>query len=196
MALPNHSGHPNHYDIGFVPELSSARDMQVVADCVQGLGTPAEAAQMAVDIWRETAGACLLELLTRHGHYADHRTGDDPDGIRGWHTVASGVIAYGQDESASRQLRTAMIDNRVMPSLTSVLVPRFQPHHINGVKFLLSRGADQSLTTEVRINGFPDDRATRALAALPWPTLSAGAVARFYAVAMHRWAEPDEYDEE
>jgi hypothetical protein len=194
MALPNHSGHPNHFDIGFVPSLGNTRDVPVVTDCVQGLGTPAEAAQMAVEIWRETAGACFLELLTRHGDYADHRGADDPDGIRGWHTVASGVIAYGPDEASSRQLRTAMIGNRIMPTLTRVLVPHFQPHHVNGVKFLLSRGADQALTAEVRINGFPDEAASRALAALPWPTLAAGAVARFYAVAMRTWTEPEEYD--
>ncbi len=41
-----------------------------------------------------------------------------------------------------------------------------------------------SATAEVRVNGEPHQAASQALAALPWPEVTAPATARFYAVAV------------
>jgi len=185
MVLPpSHSDNPNHYDLGFVPNLE-AEDHRVIVDCVKGFGTPAQAVDDVLHIWRETSGACFLELLTMREKYASHLEGDHPSGIAGWHTVASGVIAYGSDDATNNRMRDAMLDNRVMHALSGSIVPTLDPRGANGIKFFYIRASDQRVTAEVRINGQVDEQATEALIALDWPDVSYGAAVRCYAVALH-----------
>lgn len=184
MVLPaTHSNNPNHYDLGFVLNLE-AKD-RVIVDCVQGFGTPAQAIDNVLHIWRETSGACFLELLTMRGEYATHFDGDDSSGITGWHTVASGVIAYGSDDATNNRMQSAMLDNKVMRALSGSIVPSLDPGSANGIKFFYIRAANQSVTAEVRINGQVDEEATEALIALDWPDVNHGSAVRCYAVALH-----------
>src|SRR5258707_5236383 len=87
MALPNHTDDPRHFDIGFILAPQPA----IVPDCINGIGSPPEAAAMMVRIWRETSGACLAEMLTRRGGDAPHAPRSRPVGPPGGHSVGSRV---------------------------------------------------------------------------------------------------------
>jgi hypothetical protein len=182
MALPNHTDDPRHFDIGFV-ESTRAPDAAVIPDCISGIGSPEQAAGMMAHIWQETSGACLAELLTRRGEYATHLDSSDPAGLPGWHTVVSGVLGYGADQASSDALRDALFDNRVLRTLAPQLLPALDRPAHNGIKVFYQRTPTGS-SAEIRVNGRPDQAASEALAALPWPPVAAPAIARFYAVAV------------
>jgi hypothetical protein len=57
-----------------------------------------------------------------------------------------------------------------------------RPAH-NGIKVFYRR-TPTSAIAEVRVNGVPHEAASQALAALPWPEVTAPTTARFYAVAV------------
>jgi hypothetical protein len=179
MALPNHTDDPRHFDIGFFLAPQPA----IVPDCINGVGSPPEAAAMMVRIWRETSGACLAEMLTRRGEYASHVDGSDSIGLPGWHSVVSGVPAYGPDRTSNDTLQAALVDRDVLREIAPQLVPALDRPAHNGIKVYYHR-TPTSATAEVRVNGEPHQAASQALAALPWPEVTAPATARFYAVAV------------
>lgn len=183
MALPNHTDNPLHFDIGFVASLGSPQPV-VLPDCISGMGSAREAAAMMVHIWRETSGACLLEMLTQRGEYASHLDGSDSAGLPGWHSVVSGVLAYGPDATSNTALQKALLDHEVLRAIAPQLVPALDRPAYNAVKVFYHR-TPTSATAEIRVNGAPHRAATQALAALPWPEVTAPTTARFYAVAVH-----------
>lgn len=180
MALPNHTGRPGHFDIGFVPK-TKAPDAQVLADCISGTGPMETAVQNMLRIWSATSGACFLTMVdpaTDHG--AARIDGSSPNGVDGWHLVVSDVLGYGTDTASTRTLQTALAETPVLRETAPALN---RPRH-NGIKVYLHK-TPTSTTGEVRVNGVPDAAASQALAALPWPPVTAPATARFYAVAVH-----------
>lgn len=183
MALPNHTDSSQHFDIGFVVPFGSAASA-VLPDCISGIGSPEDAAAMMVRIWRETSGACLAEMLTRRGEHASHLEATDAAGLPGWHSVVSGVLAYGADPGSNDALQSAMLDNEVLRAIAPALVPALDRPAHNAVKIFYQR-APNSATAEIRVNGAPVPVASEALAALPWPEVIAPTIARFYAVAVH-----------
>jgi Family of unknown function (DUF6348) len=180
MTLPNHTDDPRHFDIGFILAPQPA----IVEDCINGIGSPPEAAAMMVRIWRETSGACLAEMLTRRSEYASHVDGSDSVGLPGWHSVVSGVLAYGPDPTSNDTLQAALVNRDVLREIAPQLVPALDRPAHNGIKVYYHR-TPTSATTEVRVNGKPHQAASQALAALPWPEVTAPTTARFYAVAVH-----------
>lgn len=179
MALPNHTDDPGHFDIGFVVPPQPA----VIPDCISGLGSPHQAAAMAARIWRDTSGACLAEMLTRRGGYASHVDGSDSVGLPGWHSVVSPVLAYGPDPTSSDTLQAALVERDVLRDVAPHLLPALDRPAHNGIKVFYHR-TPTSATAEIRVNGVPDEASSRALAALPWPEVTAPTTARFYAVAV------------
>lgn len=183
MRLPNHTGSPQHFDIGFVTSLESPRPV-VLPDCISGLGSPHEAAAMMVRIWSETSGACFMEMLTRRGEYASHLDGSDSAGLPGWHSVVSGVLAYGPDSTSNDTLQAALVGHEVLRAVGPLLAPALDRPALNGIK-VFYQGGPTSATAEIRVNGVAHAAATQALSELPWPAVAAPAIARFYAVAAH-----------
>ena len=179
-ALPNHTGRPGHFDIGFVP-ATGAPDAQVLADCISGTGPMAGAVRTMLRIWTATSGACFLTMVDPGGeHGAVRLDGSSPAGIAGWHTIVSDVLGYGTDVPANQVLQTALMERPVLRETAPALN---RPRH-NGIKVYLHK-TPTSTTGEVRVNGVPDAAASQALAALPWPPVTAPTTARFYAVAVH-----------
>jgi hypothetical protein len=180
MALPNHTGRPGHFDIGFVPRMKTP-GAQVLADCISGTGPMDTAVRSMLRIWSSTSGACFLTMVdpgTDHG--AARIDGSSPTGIGGWHLVVSDVLGYGTDDTSSQALQIALAETPVLRETAPVLN---RPRD-NGIKVYLHK-TPTSTTGEVRVNGVPDAAASQALAALPWPPVTAPATARFYAVAVH-----------
>ncbi|MBC6469923.1 DUF6348 family protein [Actinomadura alba] len=179
-ALPNHTDDPRHFDIGFTVSPQS----MVLTDCISGIGSAHEAAAMMAHIWRETSGACVAEMLTRRSEYASHLDGSDPAGLPGWHSVVSGIVAYGPDPTSNNALQAALLDHEVLRAIAPQLVSALDRPAHNGIKVFYQR-TPTSATAEIRVNGAPHQAAGQALAALPWPKVTAPTIARFYAVAVH-----------
>jgi hypothetical protein len=177
-ALPNHTGRPGHFDIGFV----AVPGAPVIADCISGTGPMETAVRHMLRIWAGTSGACFLAMVDppRESH-AVRLDGADPAGIEGWHTLVSDVIGYGTDPESTHALQTALMERPVLRETA----PKLDRPRDNGVKVYLHR-TPTATTGEVRVNGTPDAAATQALAALPWPEVTAPTTARFYAVALNR----------
>jgi uncharacterized protein DUF6348 len=184
MALPNHTDHVGHFDFGFSTALGEP-DGGVIIDCISGLGTGPTAFDTVLHIWSETSGACFLEMATGGtGRYASHLDDLDPAGIPGWHTISSGVLSYGPDETSNEVLQAAVLDSQILRTLAAELTPALDRPELNGVKVYLCQTPD-STTAEIRVNGVPAVLASEAMAAHPWPEMAAPTMARFYAVAVH-----------
>jgi hypothetical protein len=166
LALPNHTGRPSHFDIGFTVGSSD-----VIADCVSGTGPLASAVAQVLDVWAATSAACFRQLVSPGSQPV--RSG----GIPGWSSVASDVIGYGADADA---LSDALRSQAVFGEL-GLTLPR-ATH--NGIKVYLHKTPTET-TGEVRVNGMVDAAASQALAAMDWPAVKAATTARFYAVAVH-----------
>jgi hypothetical protein len=162
LALPNHTGRPSHFDIGFT------LDSVVIADCVSGTGPLKDAVAQVLDIWAATSGACFLALVSPGG-------GPDSDAVPGWASVVSPVAGYGPE-----QLREAMKPREVLRELALTL-PRDRP---SGIKVYLHKTPAET-ASEVRVNGVVDVAASQMLASLSWPVVEGPATARFFAVAVH-----------
>ncbi|HEY0532223.1 MAG TPA: DUF6348 family protein [Actinoplanes sp.] len=171
LALPNHTGRPSHFDIGFT--MGSV----VIADCISGTGPLKDAVEQVLEVWSQTSAACFLELLSPGGSSASRPAASDPAGIAGWASVVSDVIGYGPDAAA---LRDALRERAVLGTL-GLALPRHRP---NGIKVYLHKTPAET-TGEVRVNGVVDATASQALAAIQWPEVTAPTTARFYAVAVH-----------
>jgi hypothetical protein len=172
LALPNHTGRPSHFDIGFT--LGSS---DVIADCISGTGQLTDAVGQVLEVWARTSGACFVELVSPGGSSATRPGASDPAGLPGWACVASEVIGLGPDAAT---LRDALASRAVLREL-SLTLPRDRP---NGIKVYLHRTPAET-TAEVRVNGAVDAAASQALAAMGWPEVKAPATARFYTVAVH-----------
>lgn len=173
MPLPNHTGRPGHFDIGFVPADHAA---PVLADCINGVGPMDAAVDHVVDVWARTSGACFLSMLTGSPRWAARLDGSHPAAMPGWHTISSGVVGHGPDAGA-------LADAMAIRPVLSAAAPALPRSSHNGIKVYLHRTPD-STTTEIRVNGVPDPSAAQRMAALPWPEVSAPSTVRFYAVAL------------
>jgi hypothetical protein len=172
LALPNHTGRPSHFDIGFTLHSSA-----VIADCISGTGPLSDAVAQVVDVWAQTSAACFRELVAPGSAPAAHRRGpSDPGGVPGWRSVVSDVMGYGTEAVA---LREALGSRGVLGEVGLTLA---QGRH-NGIKVYLHKTSTET-TGEVRVNGVLDPAASQALAAMEWPETKVPATARFYAVAI------------
>lgn len=167
VPLPNHTGRPSHFDIGFTVGSSP-----VLADCISGTGPLKEAVGQMLDVWAQTSAACLLEMIAPGGAFARRLTGAIP----GWETIVSAVIAYGAEAAP---LRDALESRTVLREL-GLALPRNRP---SGVKVYLHRTPSDT-TAEVRLNGVVDAAASQALRSMDWPEVKGPTTARFYAVAL------------
>lgn len=164
QALPNHTGRPSHFDIGFTT------DSVVIPDCISGSGPLQDAVAQVLEVWAATSGACFLEMVAP-GSSSAART---DEAIPGWETIVSAVYGYGvpaspfHDEFRSRGVLREL----------KLALPRERP---NGIKVYLHKSATET-TGEVRVNGTLDAAASQRLAAMDWPAVPAPATARFYAV--------------
>jgi hypothetical protein len=166
LALPNHTGRPSHFDIGFT--LGSV----VIADCVSGTGPLKDAVSQVLRVWSATSAACFLELVSPGFLPDPHRSA-----IPGWVSVVSPVVGYGPDSAA---LQEAMSSRPVLRELA----PELPGNRPNGIKVYLHTTPAETVS-EVRVNGVVDVAASQALASLSWPKAERPATARFYAVAVH-----------
>jgi hypothetical protein len=180
MALPNHTGRPSHFDIGFAPDVKSPGS-RVIADCISGTGPLSDAVGQMLHVWSQTSGACFLEMIDPGARHAARLDGTDPAGIPGWHTIVSDVVGYGTDLGSAEALQKALAERPVLRETS----PRLPWERHNGIKVYLHK-TPTGTTGEVRVNGVPDAAASQSLAAMPWPSVSAPSTARFYAVAVHR----------
>jgi hypothetical protein len=168
LALPNHTGRPSHFDIGFTVGSSD-----VIADCISGTGPLKDAVAQVLNVWAQTSGACFRQLVSP----ASPGPASVPSGVPGWACVVSDVIGYGPDAAA---LGDALRSRPVLREL-SLTLPR-ERH--NGIKVYLHKTPAET-TAEVRVNGTVDAAASQSLAAMGWPEVGAATTARFYAVAVH-----------
>jgi hypothetical protein len=170
-ALPNHTGRPSHFDVGFAVGSSP-----VVADCISGTGPLGDAVGQMLDVWAQTSAACFLEMVAPGGSSATRLGPADEAGIPGRETIVSAVLGYGADPAA---LREALSSRAVLRELDLGLPG---DRHC-GVKVYLHRTPAET-TGEVRVNGTVHVAASHALAAMDWPDVKGPATARFYAVAV------------
>lgn len=178
MVLPPHADGLLHFDLGF----STGPKQPLIVDCISGVGQGRAGFDTVLHIWGETSGACFLEMMSG-GDFATHLR-EGPEALPGWHTISSGVIAYGPDDAANHAVQAAMLDSDLLHALGDEIKADFDRPRLNGIKVFLCR-TPESTTAEVRVNGRPAERASEAMARLPWPDVTATAFARFYAVASH-----------
>jgi hypothetical protein len=184
-VLPNTHGGPRHYDLMAMPDVSIQPDAPCFVDCVSAWNP-----RYAAAAWAETAGACLLEVLDRHGRYADHEDPDDERGVPGFHAIISGATAIGADPEENQRVQQAVLDanvlHRIAGSFTEDLVesPLF-----NGVRVFWG-GQPGSMQAEVRVNGERHEAASAAMAALNLPEPAAGIMVRYYALLYSVTGEP------
>jgi hypothetical protein len=169
-ALPNHTGRPTHFDVGF------SVGGPVIADCISGTGSLTEAVDQFRYVWSATSAACFLELVEPGSSTARRLPGTDPAGIPGRETIVSAVIGYGPDAPALQQ---ALAERAVLRDLPLDLAT----DRPNGIKIYLYRTPGET-TGEVRVNGALDATASHRLAAMDWPEVGAPVRARFYAVTV------------
>jgi hypothetical protein len=114
----------------------------------------------------------------------NHFHGSDSAGLPGWHSVVSGVLAYGPDATSNNALQAALAGHDVLRAIAPQLLPTLDRNTPNGIK-VFCRCKPTSGISEVRVNGQRHEEASQALAALSWPEVTAPTSARFYAVAVH-----------
>lgn len=187
VMLPNHTESRDHYDIGFIADLS-VKPTRAVIDCAHGMGgTAQDAAWRAVDLWLQTAGMCALEMVDRRGKFAQHVPGNDARGVPGWYMLMSGVAAYGQSLADNERLQSWTLRNHVLHRVADALTPGLQHADLNGIKVFYG-GLSGSMIAEVRVNGENDVAASAALAGLDWPVLGSFTAVRCYAVLVRSGA--------
>ncbi|MGQ4430224.1 DUF6348 family protein [Streptomyces sp. SAS_260] len=111
-VAPPHHGGGHHYDLVALPDVSLQPDVPCFMDCVVSMSADP---QDAANTWVQTAGVCLLELLDRRAHFADHTDPDDERGVPGWHTITSGAVGLGSDVDENRRLQRAARSERAPP---------------------------------------------------------------------------------
>jgi len=184
MAPPHSSGH--HYDVVALPEVdvtpgAGYQDgLPCFVDCaVAASGDPRHAA----DAWVQTTGACFLELLDRHGRFADRTGPDHARGVPGWYMIASGEVGYGLDATETRRLQAALHEANVLHRLVGLFSADLESPYVNGVK-LFYGGTPGAMQSEIRINGERHEAASAAMAALNLPGPTVFTAVRSYALLL------------
>lgn len=176
-----HESAERHVDLGFQLNRNRA-DAPVVWDCLAGPSGELEgSADFVCRIWKQTTAPTILELLTGRGEFADHSNGDASLGLRTWHSIHGGILAYGKGDGGPA-LQAWCLENPIVPLLSAPLTRALKPGVPHGVKFLL--GAFANPIAEVRIDGDHSDECSEALLTLPWPK-TGDQVARFYVLFVH-----------
>jgi hypothetical protein len=177
-VAPPHHGGGRHYDLVALPDVSLQPDVPCFTDCVVAMsGDPRKAA----DVWVQTAGACMLELLDPRSRFADHAGPDHERGVPGWHSIISGTVAFGLDGAESRRLQTALLDANVLHRIADTFTADLESPYFNGVKVLYG-GRPGAMQTEIRVNGERHETASAAMAALNLPEPKVFTAVRHYAL--------------
>ncbi|MFE4698835.1 DUF6348 family protein [Streptomyces sp. NPDC056738] len=177
-VAPPHHGGGRHYDLVAMPDVSLQPDVPCFMDCVVAVSGDA---RKAADVWVQTAGACLLELLDPRSRFADHLEPDDERGVPGWHSIVSGTIAFGLDGAENRRLQTALLDANVLHRIADSFTAELESPYFNGVKVFYG-GRPGAMQAEIRVNGERHEAASTAMAALELPEPKVFTVARHYAL--------------
>lgn len=154
-VAPPHHGGGHHYDLVALPDVSLQPDVPCFMDCVVSMSADP---QDAANTWVQTAGACLLELLDRRAHFADHTDPDDERGVPGWHMITSGAVGLGSDVDENRRLQRALLEANVLHQVADSFTPDLESPFFNGVKVFYG-GRPGAMQAEIRVNG----EATRPL---------------------------------
>jgi hypothetical protein len=179
-VLPKRHGGPDHYDLAAIPDVSIQPDVPMFLDCVVAMdGNPRHAA----DSWAQTAGVCLLEFLDRHGRYARHDGPDDVHGVPGFHTITSGVTAFGLDLEENQRLQHAVLEANVLHRVADSFAKDLHSPFFNGIKVYWG-GLPGEMQAEIRVNGDCHEEASATMAALNLPGPSAFTAVRYYALLL------------
>lgn len=187
-VAPPHHGGGRHYDLVALPDVGIQPDVPCFMDCVVSMSAdPQDAANM----WVQTAGACLLELLDRRGHFADHEGPDDDRGVPGRHTITSGAVGLGRDVDENRRLQRALLEANVLHRIADSFTADLESPFFNGVKVFYG-GRPGAMHAEIRVNGERHEAASAAMAALGLPEPTTFTAVRYYALLLPVSAEGGE----
>jgi Family of unknown function (DUF6348)/Uncharacterized protein conserved in bacteria (DUF2199) len=169
-------------DVGIQPGAPLFRDWTVAVT-----GDPADAAAA----WVQTAGACLLELLDRRGHFATHVRPSDDDGVPGWHTIASGAIAFGLEVAENQRLQAAVLDLNVLHRIADTFAADLESSYFNGIRVHYG-GEPGRMEAEIQINGVRHAAASAAMTALGLPEPTPFTTVRYYVLLLPLSADTGE----
>ncbi|MFJ9428416.1 DUF6348 family protein [Streptomyces sp. NPDC101490] len=179
-VAPPHHGGGAHYDLAALPDVGLQPDVPLFMDCVVPVSTDP---QDAANTWVRTAGACLLELLDRREHFADHAGPDDERGVPGWHVITSGAVGLGHDVDENRRLQDALMEANVLHRIADSFTADLESPFFNGVKVFYG-GSPGAMQAEVRVNGERHEAASSAMAALAMPEPTTFTAVRLYALLL------------
>lgn len=179
-VAPPHHGGGHHYDLVALPDVGLQPDVLCFIDCVVSMSADP---QDAANTWVQTAGACLLELLDRREHFADHAGPDDERGVPGWHVITSGAVGLGHDVAENRRLQGALLEANVLHRIADSFTSDLESPFFNGVKVFYG-GAPGAMQAEIRVNGERHEVASAAMAALGLPEPTTFTAVRFYALLL------------
>ena len=179
-VAPPHHGGGHHYDLVALPDVSLQPDVPCFMDCVVSMSADP---QDAANTWVQTAGACLLELLDRRAHFADHTDPDDERGVPGWHMITSGAVGLGSDVDENRRLQRALLEANVLHQVADSFTPDLESPFFNGVKVFYG-GRPGAMQAEIRVNGERHEAASAAMTALGLPEPTTFTAVRFYALLL------------
>lgn len=149
--------------------------------CVAMNGNPRHAAES----WAQTAGACLLELLDRHGRYARHDDPDDERGVPGFHAITSAATAFGLDPEENQRLQHAVLEANVLHRVADSFTKDLHSPFFNGIKVFWG-GLPGQMQAEIRVNGDCHEEASAVMTALNLPEPSVFTAVRYYALLLPR----------
>ncbi|MEU6275027.1 DUF6348 family protein [Streptomyces populi] len=179
-VAPPHHGGGRHYDLVALPDVSVQPEVPCFTDCVVAMsGDPRGAA----DVWVQTAGACMLELLDPRSRFADHVEPDHERGVPGRHSIVSGAVAFGLDAAENRRLQTALLEANVLHRIADTFTADLESPYFNGVKVFYG-GRPGAMQCEIRVNGERHESASAALAALDLPEPTVFTAVRQYALLL------------
>lgn len=179
VTPPQHGG-ALHYDLAALPDVSIQPEVPLFMDCVEAT---AGNHRQAADSWVQTTGACLLELLDRREHFADHAGPDHERGVPGWHMIVSGATGMGLDFAENRSLQRALVEANVLHRVADTFTADLESPFFNGVKVFYG-GKPGSVQAEIRVNGERHDAASDAMAALTLPEPTVFTTVRYYALLL------------
>ncbi|MEV7867795.1 DUF6348 family protein [Streptomyces sp. NPDC088124] len=179
VAPPHHEG-GHHYDLVALPDVGLQPDVPCFMDCVVPMSADP---RNAANTWVQTAGACLLELLDRREHFADHAGPDDERGVPGRHVITSGAVGLGHDVDENRRLQGALLEANVLHRIADSFTADLDSPYFNGVKVFYG-GSPGAMQAEIRVNGERHEAASAAMAALGLPEPTTFTAVRFYALLL------------
>lgn len=185
MAPQAHGG-DHHYDLIAFPHVDPAPGVGMqtgipcFVDCAVAMsGNPRHAA----DMWVQTAGMCLLELLDGRGRFADHFGPGDQGYIPGWHTIASGAAGFGIDVTQTGNLQAALLGANVLSRVAETFIADLESPFFNGIKVFYG-GQPGAMSAEIRVNGARHEAASAAMASLGLPEPTVFTAVRYYALML------------